>query len=193
MSRPARSCPVALPALLACWTLCLLWPLATTAAAQTVYNKYTIHTFQNERDIRASYANWTDPGPGHGRIPPSTPMTIEPWRNGFILHTKGTPPQTVYFLYDEGRMQLPVDAYIRLITAPQPVPPGNFNPADLEGIRLGRALPGMTKEGVLTALGYPAKHRTPSLDSPEWVYWKNRFSTLVVVFDPAGLVNHIRE
>ena len=43
--------------------------------------------------------------------------------------------------------------------------------------------PGMTKDEVLMALGYPPVHRTPSLSSPNWTYWANRWMTFEVYFD----------
>lgn len=168
--------------------------LATSGqAASVVYNKYNIHIYDNGRDIRASYANWTDPGKGHGIVPPNTPMTIEDWRNGFIIHTQNAPKKKIYFIYDEGRMRMPVHVYIQQITAASPVSLEGLTPLDLEGVKAGKAMVGMTKDGVLTALGYPAQHRTPTLQSNEWTYWKNRFTTLVVVFDNGGVVTAIRQ
>jgi hypothetical protein len=49
----------------------------------------------------------------------------------------------------------------------------------------------MTKEGILTALGYPAAHRTSSLDAGTWIYWTNRFGTLSVDFDAKGKVTKV--
>ena len=44
----------------------------------------------------------------------------------------------------------------------------------------------MTKNGVRIALGYPAAHRTPSLENNSWIYWHNRFGTKVIEFDRKG-------
>jgi len=46
----------------------------------------------------------------------------------------------------------------------------------------------MTKNGVRAALGYPATHRTPSLENQTWIYWKNRFQNYYVRFDKNGKV-----
>ena len=43
--------------------------------------------------------------------------------------------------------------------------------------------PGMTKNEVVMALGYPPVHRTPSLSAPMWTYWANRWATFEVYFD----------
>jgi hypothetical protein len=54
---------------------------------------------------------------------------------------------------------------------------------DKNGIRAGRVQRGMTRNGVLVALGYPPDHANPTLDAESWRYWINRWKTLVVVFD----------
>ena len=54
---------------------------------------------------------------------------------------------------------------------------------DQEGVKQGKALPGMTKQGVVFALGYPPPHVTPSLDADRWIYWTNRFNRRAVVFE----------
>ncbi len=53
---------------------------------------------------------------------------------------------------------------------------------DQEGIKTGEAKAGMSKEGVVLAIGYPPMHRTPSLQSDQWTYWRNRWITMQVVF-----------
>jgi hypothetical protein len=54
---------------------------------------------------------------------------------------------------------------------------------DRDGIAAGRAGPGMSKDGVIKAIGYPPPHATPNLDSPQWRYWENRWGTFIVHFD----------
>jgi len=54
---------------------------------------------------------------------------------------------------------------------------------DRRGIKEGRALPGMTRAGVILAIGYPPEHATPSLDSSVWKYWRNRFGTRLIHFE----------
>lgn len=63
---------------------------------------------------------------------------------------------------------------------------------DQEGVGLGRALVGMTKEGVLLAMGRPPHHVTPSLDQLEWMYWRNKFARTAVTFDSKGVVTGVR-
>lgn len=63
---------------------------------------------------------------------------------------------------------------------------------DQEGIANGRAQVGMSREGVLLAMGRPPFHANPSLEAPEWMYWRNRFARLAVQFDAAGKVSNVR-
>jgi len=64
---------------------------------------------------------------------------------------------------------------------------------DQKGIKKGRALPGMTRQGVIFAMGYPPKHQTPDLDADTWLYWQNRWNRVAVEFDDKGKVEGIRE
>jgi hypothetical protein len=59
-------------------------------------------------------------------------------------------------------------------------------------IEQGVVEPGMTKEQVLMAKGYPPAHRTPSIDSPMWTYWENRWVTSEVYFDGDKVVRVTR-
>ena len=63
---------------------------------------------------------------------------------------------------------------------------------DQEGIKIGRALLGMTREGVLLAMGRPPKHVNPVLDTFEWMYWRNKFARTAITFNDKGIVTGIR-
>lgn len=58
-------------------------------------------------------------------------------------------------------------------------------------IRQGQVIPGMTRNEVLKARGYPPFHETPSLEEDEWRYWIDRLLTRVVRFDEDGKVAEI--
>ncbi|GAB1264668.1 lipoprotein [Aurantivibrio infirmus] len=53
---------------------------------------------------------------------------------------------------------------------------------DQEGIKEGIAKVGMTKAGVLIAMGPPPSHATYSQDLDEWMYWQHKFARLRVDF-----------
>ena len=84
------------------------------------------------------------------------------------------------------------EQYINLITSSKKVNLEQLSEIDQKGIKSGKALIGMSKTGVKIALGYPATHRTPSLENNSWVYWLNRWKTMVIEFDTEGKVNNIR-
>jgi outer membrane protein assembly factor BamE (lipoprotein component of BamABCDE complex) len=85
-----------------------------------------------------------------------------------------------------------VDEYIQLIASPTIVSLDKLSNTDRKGIKAGKVYSGMTKQGVRVALGYPAVHRTPSLEDNTWIYWRNRFQTIAIEFDQSGKVVHIR-
>lgn len=166
-----------------------------SAAEGPLYLKNNIHAQRKNRDAKASYANWTDPGAGHFFLAVNTQVKID-IKSGitgkrFVI-TSQTDGQVVHFEYNEGRMGMSMDEYVKLIFAAEKTSLDGFSQTDLMGIKEGKASVGMTKDAVRIALGYPAKHRTPSLQSNTWVYWKNRFKTMVVEFGPEGKVSGIR-
>jgi hypothetical protein len=154
------------------------------------YLRNNIHVQEHKhQEYRASYANWTDPGKGHIIVPVNTLVTIGTFRRGFTIITQAG--HTIFFEYDEKNMGMSSEQYIALITSPQPVALNNLSEIDLKGVKDGKAYVGMTKSGVRIALGYPAIHRTPSLDSNTWIYWTNRFKSIAIEFNEKGIVKKI--
>ncbi len=54
-----------------------------------------------------------------------------------------------------------------------------------------KVTPGMTREQVLMALGYPVSIENPSLDAPVWRFWLDAWTEYQVLFDPSGVVKTI--
>jgi hypothetical protein len=167
-------------------------PLASSGSdfiiEEPVFLKVNIHYQCNERDCKASYANYTDPGAGHQILAVNTPIKIKTWkRKGFII-VKAEDNKEIFFEYNETRMQMFKAEYLNKITSVSKISLDSLSEADKKGIREGKVLYGMSKNGVMMALGYPATHRTPFLDSNTWIYWTNRFTTLEVNFNDKGLV-----
>ncbi len=156
-------------------------------ADSSVYSRYNIHYYVRGTSNIASYANYTD-CPGHNFLPYNTKLRVSPWGSGFSLTAVDT-GMRLLFEYKSANMQgMPEKEYISTITSPTPVDYAGLNAQDQEGIRAGKAIVGMTRQGVMIALGYPAKHRTPSTDLNTWVYWKGRFNVLTVNFGQDGKV-----
>ncbi len=173
------------------------WAGEGSAIESIVYTKYNIHVEKRfsrngEPVYKASYAGYINPPSGeHIILPPNTQIVPINKRR---LFTKNYSFQvvgqdmTVVFEFDAKRMGMDYDQYMELICSPQPVSLKGLSSVDLTGVEKGKALVGMTKQGVLTALGYPAAHRTPSLDENSWTYWRDRFRTIRVEFDQNGRV-----
>jgi hypothetical protein len=130
----------------------------------------------------ASYANYVQPDTGHFVVPVNTVVSIGKWRGGFTM-TRQDDGQLIYFEYRSGNMGgMSVEEYLNVITGPQPVSLKDLSGTDRKGIKEGRVMNGMSKKGVQIAWGYPAKHRTPSLDDNVWTYWRNRWVMKTVTF-----------
>jgi hypothetical protein len=156
-----------------------------------MYLANNIHVQEHKRDeYRASYSNWTNPGKNHLVIPVNTPVSIGRFARGFSIITQTT-NKTIYFEYSEKNMGMSSDQYIALITSVKPVQLDQLSAIDQKGIRDAKAYVGMTKNGVRIALGYPAAHRTPSLENNTWTYWTDRFRAIKIQFDNKGIVQSI--
>jgi hypothetical protein len=135
-------------------------------------------------------------------VPVGTPVEIIEVRSDRVrFRPAGHPEITLVQKY--GRKNLPFDQFLaRMFVETDPrarlaasaraerarggrrgraaPPPG---PGRLELVERGVAEPGMSREEVIMAIAYPPAHRTPSLDQPEWRYWRNRWDQYVVVFE----------
>ena len=54
---------------------------------------------------------------------------------------------------------------------------------EIMAIKEGIIVDGMNKSAVLVSYGYPPEHRTGSLHSNRWIYWRNKFATFSICFD----------
>ena len=157
-------------------------------AYSNVYLQNNIHGYTRGTDYHASYANYVQPDTGHFVVPVNTAVSIGKWRGGFIITRQDT-GQKIYFEYRSGNMAgMSIEEYLNIITGPQKVNLANLGATDRKGIKEGRALKGMTKKGVRTAWGYPARHRTPSLEDNVWTYWRNRWVMKSVTFSNGKVI-----
>jgi hypothetical protein len=162
-----------------------------TSIENPLFLQSNIHAQAGTRDTKASYANWTDPGAGHIIIPVNTPVEFGGYRRGLTIKNLND-GNFIYFEYNSKNMGMSAEQYISLITSSKKLNLNELSEIDQKGISAGQALVGMSKKGVRIALGYPAAHRTPSLENNSWVYWRNRFRTKVIEFDTEGNVKEIR-
>jgi hypothetical protein len=117
------------------------------------------------------------------KIPFGTRVHVEKvWRSSIQFTPEGQP--TITLDYKHGEKTVPFDAYLaKLLLDEDPHKSLRKVPAKrVQSIEQGLIEAGMTKDQVLMARGIPPAHRTPSLDSPTWTYWQNRWDSLVVYF-----------
>jgi hypothetical protein len=83
--------------------------------------------------------------------------------------------ETVYTLaFGYGRKQMSPTEYFRnILRETNPMDSLKKVPAAISAaIKEGQLIPGMTKPETLIARGYPPAHRTPNLESNEWIYYE---------------------
>jgi hypothetical protein len=135
------------------------------------------------------------PGPGHQIIPVNTPVSLQiahSFRGKGILITTAD-GKVIHFEFNSRNMGMSPSEYFPLISSPEKTSLARFSPLERKGISEGKALVGMSKDAVRIALGYPAVHRTPSLDSDTWYYWRDRWRPpMAVIFNSNGRVTEIR-
>lgn len=76
-----------------------------------------------------------------------------------------------------------IDGIFRRTLSAKKVDLSPFSEEEKRAILSGEVEVGMSRAAVLVALGYPPKHKTPSLQGNQWRYWQNRFNTFVVIFE----------
>ena len=172
--------------------LCSVFSAPVFAEDEIRYNKYNIHT-QTKDGIKAkaSYANYVGPYEGHVIVPPGTKIVITKKSSRGFTFTYDAGQKKVTYDFHKSRMGMSIDAYLEKITSAKPTALKGLSKLDRKGVTKGKALVGMSRAGVKTALGYPAAHRTASLDATTWVYWKDRFRTIGVDFNDAGKVEAV--
>lgn len=54
---------------------------------------------------------------------------------------------------------------------------------EIEAIKQGKIVPGMSKKAVIISYGYPPRDDTPSLNANIWIYWQGLTKKFIVEFD----------
>lgn len=68
-----------------------------------------------------------------------------------------------------------------------------LNHVDKKGLDMGAVYKGMSKSGVILAIGYPPRHQTPTVRDKVWKYWLNDDETFSVIFDDTSTVKYIKQ
>ena len=125
-------------------------------------------------------------------MPVCTPVVIEQLTDRGMVFTNAMNGQR--HRYRIRRLNEPVEYHVARFFGPDcdRATMATLGPADQQGIRDGRVYQGMTKRGVIFALGWPPWEGTPSPDADIWRYWRNRSDTFDIGF-VNGVVQYVRE
>lgn len=66
-----------------------------------------------------------------------------------------------------------------------------FPPKIRQAIESARVMPGMTREQVFMAVGYPVSSENPQLDAKVLRFWLSSFAEFQLLFDDKGIVREI--
>ena len=124
-------------------------------------------------------------------IPVNTKVTVDEISGSGVVFTIKETGQTLKLKNKSKHSGLSGQQWADRHFGPKPVNLGKFKKSVQEAIALARAEPGMSKDAVIIALGYPPAHKTPSLDSPSWLYWRNKWNKVAVQFDSSGKVKQV--
>lgn len=139
-----------------------------------VYSLTNLHSDARGRISSVNYTNGT-------RLPVCTPVQFGAinTRQARFTHSQ-TGQRFAYTMHRSARTPMEQQLARYFGTACPNVTA--MSAADQAGIAQGQVSPGMTKQGVIMALGYPPEHRTPSLQQDTWRYWGSRNRTFEVHF-----------
>ena len=156
--------------------------LKQSKSGETYYTKYNFHYTTEKGSIRGSVANWTKVRE-HRVLSYGSPVKIKPWESGYNLIDQKS-GRTINVLSKSKFLNgKNLSEYLDLVLSATPVSYEGLSEIDQKGITEGRPYEGMSKKGVMIALGYPCPHGTPSPDFDTWKYWANRFGNYYVTFE----------
>jgi len=159
---------------------------ACAALAQSLPEGYTCCNFHYDKDW-ISDANW--------RVQPMIPAgaRIKVLDYGFNRASVEIDGKPMRIGQDYGRKEEKLEQFIqKLVVKNDPKARIARYPEKVRAaIHEGRVIPGMTREQVIIAVGYPPTHRTPILDAPVWNLWASRTNRYEVHFNSKGVVEKI--
>lgn len=129
-----------------------------------------------------------------GLIPICTPVKIQRVTKKAMIFTRLDTNQQYYYYFHHNSMRDPIPVHLDKYfgeTCPQ-AEIDALSPTDLAGVQNAEIYQGMSKRGVVLAVGYPPEHETPRLEADVWKYWDTKVSTFEVHFE-GGYVVGLRE
>lgn len=110
-------------------------------------------------------------------LPVCTPVQIQAARGRRVTFVANG-QRMRYTVHRSSR--LPLETHLQRLFGPACPNTSAMSAEDQTGIQQAQPFVGMTRGGVVAALGYPPDSRTPVLEAPEWVYWGQRGNVTVV-------------
>jgi len=127
-----------------------------------------------------------------GLIPVCTPVQIQVVSPKKMIFTRLDTHEQYQYIFHRRSLRAPIPAHLDKYFGTEC--PKNvldrMSQTDMAGIKAGEVHEGMTKDGVILAIGYPPAHETPDLNADTWKYWTNHFGTFLVKFQK-GYVSEI--
>lgn len=161
-------------------------PPAAKTAKPELPQGYTCCNFRHEGDWISDSNYATLP-----MIPAGTPAKVTGYgRHRAYVEMDG---KKMRLGHDYGREQETLQQWTaKMIVANDPKQKIAGYPAAIQAaIRQGKVAPGMTREQVIIAVGYPLTSENASLDAPVWRMWVSSFGEYQIVWDGAGRVKEI--
>ena len=130
---------------------------------------YTLVNLRVDRRGNISSVNYQE----HALVPVCTRVRLDRVRRKEIRFTALDSGARYRFIRHRSS-QLPIENHAQRIFGPTCPNLTQASAEDRAGIQAGQVYQGMSREGVLVALGYPPAHQTPSLNNDIWHYWRRR-------------------
>jgi hypothetical protein len=169
-----------------------------TVSAQVAVEGYLCCTLRYDKSRgmeTASDANWAEwrkmlPAGTKVKVGRAQIMDRSRWVEGGPYDFSITAGKTELVLFNKYSQHLsPPDYISRLVLSEDPSAKiASYSPEIQSAIKSGRVLKGMTKEQVVTSLGYPLKKENPDLKSLMWRYYYGSFDEFFVLFDASEQV-----
>jgi hypothetical protein len=161
---------------------------AFTVAAQELPSGFTCCNLHYDKDW-ISDANWGN----QPSIPAGTPIKVlsySTWNHRASVEIDGRPFRIGH---DYGRNEESLEKYVsKLVVKSNPKAKIQSWPEKVRtAVHEGRVLPGMTREQVITSIGYPPTHKTRTTEERVWNIWGSRAGRYEVHFTEKGTVDKV--
>jgi len=139
-------------------------PIRQSVGSETYYLRYNFHYTTEKGKMKGSIANYTNMS-GHEILTFGSSVKVAPSSSGFALIDEISGRKIDVLASSKYLAGKNLSDYLDLILSKTPVSYTDLSEIDRKGISEGRPYKGMSKKGVMIALGYPAPHRTASPDA----------------------------